>query len=248
MKTSDGLTNWSVSPDNMTLSKGKIDVWAVPLDSGKGYIAECNELLSKDEISRARRFHFEADQRRFTIARGCLRKLIGRYLKRDAHSIVFQTNEYGKPRLAGENDMPLCFNISHSGEMAVMAFTYSRELGVDIELIRENIDHQSLSERFFSEAEATILKSLADEDRLKCFYETWTRKEAFIKAVGKGLSIPLDQFDVSVGVGVSPALVDVRYDCANSSGWFMSEITLNESFAGAIAVEGKDAEIRRFRI
>ncbi len=248
MKTSDGLQNWSTSPGSITLSESKIDVWAVPLDLGEDCIAKCHELLSEDEINRAQRFHFEADQRRFTIARGSLRQLIGRYLRCNPHSIVFQTNEYGKPRLGKENDIPLCFNISHSGEMAVMAFSYGRELGVDIELIREDIEYQSLSERFFSKTETLMLKSLAEKDRLKCFYATWTRKEAFIKAVGKGLSIPLDQFDVSVGLEVSPALLDVRYDCPNSNGWFMSEIALNDFFAGALVVEGENVKIRYFRL
>jgi 4'-phosphopantetheinyl transferase len=246
MKVPENLEDWPTTSDNVTLSEGRVDVWAVTLDSGQDCLSECSRLLSEGEISRAERFHFEADKRRYTIARGSLRKLIGRYLKREARSITFQTNEYGKPSL--EDDVALSFNISHSGEMAVMAFSYGRNVGIDIEFVRENIDHESLSERFFSRAEVLVLKSLDEKDRLRCFYETWTRKEAFIKAVGKGLSIPLDQFDVSVGVGVSPALTDVRYDRLNSNGWFMAGIVLNASFAGAIVVEGGEVEIRHFRI
>ncbi len=246
MTVPDYHKDWPTTSDNITLSKGRVDVWAVSLDAGQDCLTECGSLLSVDEKSRAERFHFEADKRCYTIARGSLRKLIGLYLKREARSITFQINEYGKPSL--EDDVALSFNISHSGEMAVMAFSYGRKVGVDIEFIRENIDHESLSVRFFSRAETLVLKSLAEKDRLKCFYETWTRKEAFIKAVGKGLSIPLDQFDVSVGVGVSPALIDVRYDRINSSEWCMSGIALNASFAGAIVVEGGEVEIRHFRI
>ncbi|MBL4575557.1 MAG: 4'-phosphopantetheinyl transferase superfamily protein [Opitutaceae bacterium] len=244
----DCLNNWPGAPDEIVLPRGKIHIWAVSLDSGEECLAQCRGLLSESEISRAQRFHFDADQRRFIIARGTLRQLLGRYLKCAADTIVFQTNEYGKPRLGGNDGLPLHFNISHSGEMAVMAFSCERELGIDIEWIREEINCLDLSERFFSKTEAVVLKSLPEKELSKCFFETWTRKEAFIKALGKGLSIPLDQFDVSVGVEVPPALLEVRVDEVHSKEWFISKVILNNSFSGAVVAEGGPVEIQQFRI
>jgi len=155
------------------------------------------ELLSPEERARAERFHFERDRRAFIVCRGTLRRLISSYTGLDARAIFFRVGSHRKPSLPAEHGCDLRFNVSHSGEMALLAFSLNEEIGVDVEWKRGDVDFLSLAEMSFSKVERAAVMACTPEDRANIFYEFWTCKEACIKADGRGLSIPLDQFSVA---------------------------------------------------
>jgi 4'-phosphopantetheinyl transferase len=197
------------------------------------------ETLSEDEQRRAHRFHFAEDRRRFTVARGVLRALLARYLGNNPATLQFVYNIHGKPRLP-ENH-PLRFNVSHSGGLALYAVAWNREIGVDIERLRPEFAGEAIAERFFSRNEVAILRSLPPPLVVTAFFNCWTRKEAYIKARGKGLAIPLDQFDVSLHPGEPAQVHQDRESPAETGRWAIWDLSPAPGFAGAAAVEGHDA-------
>ena len=200
------------------LAPQQVHLWTQPLQVADGEYAAFAEVLSKDERDRANRFLFERDRRRFTIARGRLRQILGLYLQRPPGQIAFSYNGFGKP--AAEGSGPLRFNLSHSGDLAVYAFTAGREIGVDIELVKPGFQIEAIPERFFALAEASRLRSLAPAEQLDAFFECWTRKEAYVKARAEGLSIRLDSFEVTLGPGEPAAFL------RNAAGFSMASFRL----------------------
>jgi 4'-phosphopantetheinyl transferase len=198
------------------------------------------ELLDPDELSRANRFHFEKDRKHFVVARGFLRVLLGRYLKRDPKQLKFSYGAYGKPALPGAE--PLRFNMSHSHGMALYALTEGRDIGVDVEYVRADFTSDDIARRFFSPFEVESLCGLPTEERVESFFRCWTRKEAYIKATGRGLSQPLDGFDVTLAPGESAALL--RTDAGSHEHWSMANIEVGPGYAGALAVDGPVTTIR----
>lgn len=150
--------------------------------------------LSEDELSRMHQYRFRKDKIRFLIVRGILRKLLGFYMKSNPTDISFSYNEHGKPQL--QND--LCFSVSYSQSLALICFSAKQEVGVDIEKIQFIQDFLEIAERFFSKVEYDFLNNAEDDLKLKTFFQLWTQKEAFIKAIGQGLFYPLDQFTVPI--------------------------------------------------
>ncbi len=219
------------------LSPGHVDVWATRLDRPPPERERLARLLAGDEAARAARFAFERDRWRFTVARGVLREVLGAYLGREPRDIAFVYGEHGKPALAPPLDASgLEFNVSHSAEVALYAFALHRPVGVDVERMRDLDDLEALAERHFSPAERRALMALPEEDRRVGFYACWTRKEAFVKALGAGLSHPLDAFTVSLAPGEPPRLLDVRGGPA--ARWTIAAFDGEPDYAGAIAVEG----------
>lgn len=196
-------------------------------------------LLSADERERAERFHFRRDRDHFIAARGLLRLLLSRYLGLPPQQLSFSYSPYGKPSLAAERDRArLRFNVSHSQGIALYAFTLEREIGVDVEYIRQDVVGESVAEHFFSAQEVASLRSLPAEVQPQAFFNCWTRKEAFIKARGEGLSFPLDQFDVSLVPGEPAALISTRNDLLEASRWSLQTLPVEEGYVAALAVEG----------
>ncbi|HEX2270158.1 MAG TPA: 4'-phosphopantetheinyl transferase superfamily protein, partial [Pyrinomonadaceae bacterium] len=173
------------------------------------------------------------------IARGFLRVLLGRYLQTEPKSLMFSYGAYGKPAI--EVDSALRFNMSHSGGVALYAFTEGREIGVDVEQVRADFTSDDIARRFFSPFEVESLCGLADEERVEGFFRCWTRKEAYIKATGRGLSQALDGFDVTLRPGESAALL--RNDDGTHERWTMVNIDVGPGYAGALAVEGQISSI-----
>jgi 4'-phosphopantetheinyl transferase len=215
-----------------------IRVWRVHLDRPPSRSERLEQLLSSDEMDRARRFHFDRDRRRFTIARGALRTILGGYLQMNPMSIVFDYEPQGKPFLAPAASS-IRFNVAHSGELALIAVSREREVGVDVELMRSLTGAEQIPELFFSPREAAIFRSLPHDLAEPAFFACWTRKEAYIKARGGGLSIPLDCFDVSLEPGKPAALLEVRDDPIEVSRWGMVELQPASGYAGALVVQGK---------
>ncbi len=215
-----------------------IRVWRVHLGRVVGSLDRLEKLLSRNETDRARRFHFERDRRRFILARGALRTILGGYVKMDPKLIVFDYGPQGKPFLAPPISS-IRFNVAHSGELALVAVSRERELGVDVEFVRSLTWAEQIPERFFSPREAAVFRSLPHDLVGPAFFACWTRKEAYIKARGGGLSIPLDRFDVSVEPGKPAALLEVRDDPIEASRWGMVELQPAPGYAGALVVQGE---------
>ena len=228
---------WSSPPTELSLQTGEVHVWRLELEQP---VARYVELLDAEELSRANRFHFEKDRKHFTVARGSLRVLLGRYLDRDPKQVQFTYGPYGKPALPGFG--PLRFNMSHSHGIALYALTEGRDIGVDVEYVRADFTSDDIARRFFSPFEVESLCGLPAEDRVASFFRCWTRKEAYIKATGRGLSQPLDGFDVTLGPGETAALV--RTDDGSHERWSMANIDVGPGYAGALVVEGPVTTIR----
>lgn len=221
-----------------TLQADTVEIWQVGLQQEPSTIAQFHELLNAEERQRAARFHFPADQRRYTVGRGMLRVLLGHYLQIPPAQLAFTYNAYGKPQLAGAATAALHFNLSHSGEFALYAITPQRIVGVDIELMRTNLDYLALARHVFSPAEQAVLTALPVTEQLAAFYRGWTRKEAFIKARGMGLSLPLDQFDVTLHADQPPQLLATRDDPQEASRWSIDDLPCPPGYAAAVVVAG----------
>ena len=195
-------------------------------------------LLDAAEIERAGRYRFESDRRRFASAHGQVRLILGALLGIEPAALVFEQNPYGKPFVP---DCPVRFNLSHSSGMGLLAVTLGQEVGVDIEVIRAQTDYALIAGRFFSREEQQALQSLPDELRLSGFFNAWTRKEAYIKARGLGLKIPLDQFAVSLHPHQPARLLHAEPDAPQE--WTMFALEPAEGFCGAAVVEGAAPEL-----
>jgi 4'-phosphopantetheinyl transferase len=226
----------------MTLEAHTVQVWRASLNRPDSRIDEMFATLTEDERRRAQRFHFEEDRRRFIAGRGILRALIGGYLGMAPAAVRFEYNLHGKPFLS-DNQAPR-FNVSHSGGLALYAFAVDREVGVDVERVRPEFADEAVAQRFFSPQEVAVLRNLAPRQRVEAFFSCWTRKEAYIKARGKGLAIPLDQFDVSLAPD-EPAAVLADRDAPSETGrWAMWRLEPGIGFAGAVAVEGQGCRLK----
>jgi 4'-phosphopantetheinyl transferase len=231
---------WRPPALELTLSSAEVHVWRACLDPAAACVERLQLSLSADELQRAARFHFPRDRRRFIVARGVLRDILGRYLGVQSSALVFRYSSYGKPALADvAAEERLRFNVSHSNEMALFAVTHGREVGVDIEYVRAEIACEEIAEHFFSARERASLRALSTEVKHQAFFNCWTRKEAYIKAHGEGLSLPLDQFDVSLAPGEPVALLATRSDPQEVLRWSLQALTPGPGYAAALAVEGQ---------
>jgi 4'-phosphopantetheinyl transferase len=232
-------SGWTSPPDDLGWPEDEVHVWRAMLDWPAEAIAALEPVLSPDERERVRRFHFERDRRCHLIARGLLRTLLGRYLGMAPDELRFDYSPFGKPSLAtGLATRPLQFNVSHAGELVLIAVAAGRTLGIDVEHIRTDIAVGEIAERFFSAHERDALATLPGDLQQQAFYDCWTRKEAYIKAVGDGLSLPLDQFDVAFLPGEPARLLATRPDPAEARRWSLRELQVADGYKAALAVEG----------
>lgn len=239
---------WLSAPQDVELQTDDLHLWHADLSLSVDTLSLLASALSPDETNRAERFVFDKDRRSFIAARGILRNILGLYVKSEPQDIVFSYNDFGKPSLADNtNDDDLRFNMSHSYGQALYALTVARNIGVDLELIRSNVDYEGLTKRFFSPTEASVLLSLPPHSRKEAFFKCWTRKEAYIKALGKGLSMALDSFDVSMSPGEDARLTGHADDPEELERWSLIDLDPHPRYAGAIAVEGKDVNLKLFR-
>ena len=226
----------------MSLRREDVHVWRAPLDHPGPVVERLRRLLSQDEQARADRLYFEIDRRRFIVARGCLRTILKRYLEADPSGIDFFYNDHGKPYVASSAHKPmqLRFNLAHSRGLAVYALTLGREIGIDLEYMCRTFTNEEIARRFFSAAEVNRLNGLPASKRHEAFFRCWTRKEAFVKAKGMGLSLPLDQFDVTFTAEEPPMVLRTRWDESEAARWTLREIEVGQRYVGAVAAEGHD--------
>jgi 4'-phosphopantetheinyl transferase len=216
-----------------------VDVWRIRLDLPVATVEILESVLSADEAQRAARFRFPADRQRYVVAHGCLRDILSRYLHSEPDSLSFSANQYGKPALKSHK---LEFNLSHSGDFALVGVTLNRDIGVDVERFRTEMEIERIAHRFFSQNEVAELMSFSPEDRQIAFFNGWTRKEAYIKAHGIGLSHPLDSFDVSLS---EPAILRaVRPHPGEAPRWTLLSLPVGLGYSGAVAVFGNNLKFR----
>ncbi len=227
---------------------GPNEIHIYPVDFNKGieYLKKFETLLNEEEKNKAARFHFRKDRNAFILAHGILRSILANYLDTNPGQIEFQFNEYGKPFLRG-NDI-LNFNISHSKEKLLLAFSTNILLGIDVEFMNTDFANGDIAEKFFSPAEVSMLNKLPGNLKTEGFYNCWTRKEALIKGIGKGLSIPLDSFDVELTPGKTPKIFDLRFDKQEKGKWEIIDLDLFADYKSAIAIKSNTFNIKLFNI
>jgi 4'-phosphopantetheinyl transferase len=218
-------------------------VWRARLDLPADECAALARTLDDAERDRAARFHFDRDRRRFVVAHARLRALLGTYLGVATESVEIAAKPGGKPALRAP-DSDLRFNLSHSGEMALLAFARGCEVGIDVEAERDVPEMDSIAGRFFSPAESAALRALPESERKRAFFRCWTRKEAFLKATGEGLARALDSFDVTLGPDEEPALVRVEGEAGSEGRFYLAEVAMPTGYRGALAVEGAPSGVR----
>jgi 4'-phosphopantetheinyl transferase len=230
---------------SLILPEDQVHVWFISLSSLSTCIDRLWGYLSDDEKERAARFRFDRDRDRYIAARGILRQLLGNYLGCKPGQFCFQYGEHGKPELVKScNENRMRFSLSHSEGYAAMGFCRGREIGIDLEAIRPVTDRDHLADRFFSPAERREFQSLPECHKTQAFFNCWTRKEAYLKALGWGLALPLDSFDVSLRPGDPAQLLKVNGSPDEAKQWELHEIILGKGIAAALAVRGHNLQIR----
>src|SRR6202049_2170412 len=225
-----------------SLDGSQIQVWAVQLEASEHRFSQCVSWLSSDETARAARFHFEEHRRAFILGRGVLRTLLGGLLEMPPGQIQFSYGPKGKPALQDPIHARR-FNTSNCGNLAVYAFTQGCDIGVDVEQVRPIPEMDQIAARFFAPDETSELMALPEPDRPQAFFNCWTRKEAYIKAVGDGLSVPLDSFRVTLGPGVPAEMLCLGGSIEAAKTWTMRHFDPAPGFVGAIAYPGCAREI-----
>jgi len=237
----------NVAPEPLVHGAGLGDdviVWLIDLDRPPLPFEHLAAHLSPDERRRAERFRFEVHRRRFATGRGVLREALGRLLQREPPALSFAYGEKGKPHLTSDTApaaASLRFNLSHSQNAALLAVALDREIGVDVESLRPIDDAPMLVERFFAPRERRIFADLPEAQRLAGFYTAWTRKEAYVKARGDGLSLPTTAFEVELAPGSEARLVEFAQEPDEVDRWALAGLEPAPGFLGAVAVEGRRA-------
>jgi len=233
---------WREPPAQIALGHGEVHVWRVALDPPSATIAALASVLADDERTRAARFHFDRDRNAYIIARGALRTLAGRYLERPPAALGFGYRTKGKPYLLAPDGAWLRFNVSHSGDVAVIGFARGTELGVDVERRRSMPDLTSLAQTSFSPDEYARFCALAPHDHEAAFFRCWSRKEAVIKATGEGMS-QLADFDVSLEPGAPARLRRFAGEPPGAPRWSLDDLPEIPGYAAALAVAGHGLDV-----
>jgi 4'-phosphopantetheinyl transferase len=247
MKPSEIL--WPLASSlEIALQPEEVHLWLIDFVLSAGNVRGLADYLSPDERAKAARFHFERDREQFIIAHAALRLLLARYCQLEPEQVRFVVNSYGKPALVlPVNQTVLHFNLSHSHGYALVALTRLCEIGVDIEYMRANVEYAELATHCFSRRENVAFGALPEERKAEGFFNAWTRKEAYIKARGMGLSLPLDQFDVSLHPDEPAALLEARDSEQDVTAWSMYALPMPAGYKAALALPARNVSLRCWR-
>lgn len=231
---------WAPPPAGpLAVNADEVHVWRASLRPPPHVLARLEVHLSADERARAARFRFDEHRTAFIAGRGAQREILARYTGLPPRALAYAETKHGKQSLAGAAaQLGLRYNVSNSGDLVLIAVSRGRELGVDLEKLKPMPDGIDIAHRFFSAPENEIFAALDEAVRDLAFFNCWTRKEAYIKAVGEGLSMPLDRFDVAFAPGEEARLLRTRGDEAEAARWSMAALDPGEGYVGAIVVEG----------
>lgn len=225
----------------ISLGRDEVHVWRATLARPAPALEQAYALLAEDERRRADRFHAAGHRNRFVAAHGLLRTVLARYVEVNPQQIKFSYGPYGKPSLEGAEHC-IEFNMAHSGNVALVALAHNMPLGVDVEQVREDIDVLKVGRSAFSETEYNALCALPEAERLSAFYACWSRKEAYIKALGTGVSLGLDTFDVTLHPSQAPRILRSESDPYARSRWSLHAWRLQDGqegmYTAALCIEG----------
>ncbi|ALC17394.1 phosphopantetheinyl transferase [Desulfuromonas soudanensis] len=228
------ISPWTAPPETIALAAGEVHLWRACLDVPDSTFASLQTLLDPSEAARAARLLDPVKARRFTVGRALLRQILSLYLDADPAGLVFGSGINGKPFLAGEGGRALSFNLSHSGPWALFAVTCGMEVGVDIEEIDPALDFERLAAQFFTPGENALLGEVSPARRRRAFYRMWTRKEAWLKGMGWGFSVP------SRDVGL------LERASGEDAAWRVRSFPVGRGYLGALAVGGEVGVVRRW--
>jgi 4'-phosphopantetheinyl transferase len=232
------------TPD-ANLQPHEVHICLINLHVSTDTLQKLVNYLSPEERAKAAKFHFAQHREQFTITHAVLRLLLAHYSQLTPATVSFVTNPYGKPALSIlANQSPLYFNLSHTQGLAICAFTHICELGIDIEYMRTNLDYEQIAAYVFSPQEQAVLSRLTDQSQAHAFFNAWTRKEAYIKARGKGLSLPLDLFDVTLHPDEPSALLETREADQDASAWSMYDLAVPSGYKAALALPAHNVSLR----
>jgi 4'-phosphopantetheinyl transferase len=224
-----------------SLKSNEVHIWYCSLNQHESKLSKFSCLISSDEKLRQKQFIFQNDRRNFTITRGVLRTILGTYLNREPSNIIFHYSNRGKPRIQNDNHKPsLFFSVSHSKDFALYALSRNSEIGIDIENIRDLTEMDLIVEHFFSEREKSIYQKLSESKKREAFFLCWTRKEAYLKAIGVGLYQPLSTFEVSIIPGDPVRLVSINNNTLLASNWTTYNLKIHVDYASACVIKGKN--------
>lgn len=234
---------WKTSGVALALTRSSVHVWFAHLDHPDAAARQLWGDLSPDECLRAMRFQFERDRNRYVVARSILRQILAIYVAGEPLDLLFKYGPWGKPALGGSfAKTELRFNVSHSAAWAMFAVARKREIGVDLECVRPLSDMLGLAESCFTTVENAALARIPEHERRRAFFDGWTRKEAFLKAIGKGLSFPLKAFSVSVAPGSGWRELTIHEERGVGPEWtLMSVVPPGAELSAALVIEGRDA-------
>lgn len=225
---------WGEPPLALAHGTADVHVWKVDQRVHRENERALREMLDAGERARADRFHSADDRTRYVVAHGLLRTLLGGYAGVSPVALQFDTGEHGKPRLASPAGASIEFNMSHAGDVVLIAFATGHPVGVDVEAWITEMEHRSVAEQFFSPAERTALAPLHGEALHRAFFACWTRKEAYIKATGLGVSAGLDYFDVALAENGQAALLADRRHPGATQQWAMRDLPIADGYSGAL--------------
>ena len=235
---------WWPPPPQVTLGIDEVHVWRANLDQPTSHLQRFREILAPDELDRVERYYFPVDQHRFIAARGSLRSILSNYMNLEPSQIHFRYNPHGKPELVSDSsETCLRFNLAHSNGVALYAVARGQRVGVDIEYIRADVSLDQIARHCFSTQEYSTFCELPAFFQLEAFYRCWTRKEAYIKAIGQGITFPLRMFDVSLMPSEPALLLGNQVDPQEVFRWSLRELTPAPGYAAAVAVEGHSWKI-----
>ena len=231
--------DWQPCPLPTFLQSDEIHVWRVPLNPPSSLFPILWDKLNQEEQQRAKRFRLTIHQEAFVAARSALRFILSRYANCDPEALEFEVGSHGKPYLRSPSTSPpLTFNVAHSAGLALLAISLTRQVGIDVEHHRSEINYQSIAERICSPREKSSLFTLPLDQQRTAFFSCWTRKEAYVKAIGKGLIFPLHAITVSLLPGEPAALIDVAAQEEEPSRWSMCTLSPGPEYTGALVGDG----------
>jgi 4'-phosphopantetheinyl transferase len=239
---------WQPNPNSFRIANSDIHIWRVFTSQDNASDENKLNVLSGDELARAERFHKIDDANRFIEQRATLRAILGWYLGVLPRDIRIDYTPLGKPKLHSPNNKHnLEFNITHSGELMLVALTTDRNVGIDVERIRPMADIRRMIELYFSPGDFEELSSYNESERLAAFFCGWTRKEALLKAIGEGLQLPLDKIDVSWDPEETRPSLIIPADLRGLSDYHLFSFHPADSYVAALAVEGEIWNVRSFQ-
>lgn len=252
MRSDSGVASraleWRTPPPVLSLPAHTVHVWRADLGLEAAYLRRLEQNLSADERKRASRFRFARDRDRFVGARGLLREILARYLNATPGGLSFGYGAHGKPFLAGEGQSTLRFNVSHSFDAMLLAIAHAREVGVDVEGVRNSgVATEEIYNMVLSGPEKQALARFGGEDKRTTFLRFWTLKEAYIKADGRGVSLPLERIDVSASDGRLAVQDQATGEWRKCPRWELRTLAPVPGYVTALAAEGQDWRLALWR-